>query len=215
LIKRINGKTEGYRKNQVNYTLLHQQSSKLAILLPGRGYSVEAPLLFYSTGLLFSKGYNVLHINYQYDNQEFSQLSPEEQTQQIRVDVDSVIDEVLADDRYDEYCLIAKSIGTIGLSHLVTQDRFKTSKTVWLTPLLTRDKVFQAMLHSHQECLSIIGDSDPIFQADLYEKLQANKNMSLICIERANHSLEFDHDIFNSIDVLKQVLKEIDYFMRS
>nr|WP_263327575.1 alpha/beta hydrolase [Neobacillus sp. Marseille-Q6967] len=207
MIKRISEKT----KNGVAYTLLKQESTKLTIILPGMGYTVQAPLLFYSTSLMFSKGYDVLHINYQYDK-DFSDLSIEKQIRHIFDDVDSVLHEVLTSYPYTDFTFIAKSIGTVGLASLVNYERFFNAKIVWLTPLITKDFVFQEMGFAAQESLVIIGDNDPVYDAERLEALKSNKNMIIRVITGVNHGLEYENDIYNSIEIIKLVTKEIDHF---
>lgn len=205
--KRINEKAQ----NGIDYTLLKQESSKLAIILPGMGYTVQAPLLYYSTGLMFNKRYDVLHINYQYDS-SFSKLGTNEQFLKIHEDVNEVINLVLAGNPYKDFTIIAKSIGTLALAALVNQERFFKAQTVWLTPLITRDVVYQALQLAAQQSLVIFGDEDPVYDEERFNVLKEITNITAKVITGLNHGLEIENDIYHSIEVIKQVTKEIDHF---
>ncbi|WP_240338467.1 hypothetical protein [Peribacillus alkalitolerans] len=47
-----------------------EETNHLVIVLPGAGYTTQSPLLHFTTGLFYTKGFDVLHINYTYNRQE-------------------------------------------------------------------------------------------------------------------------------------------------
>ncbi|MFN7252407.1 MAG: alpha/beta hydrolase [Anaerobacillus sp.] len=185
-----------------------EPSNKLAIILPGAGYTTQAPLLHFTTGLLYKKGFDVLHVNYTYNSKELSALSEEDFTN----DVQLVIDTVLKNKPYEICYFVAKSIGTIGLSHLLKNPMFKDAKAVWLTPLLQRDDVFNAMNNTNNRGLCIIGDKDRCFIIDRFEELNKNTKLTLKVIQGGNHSLELGDEPIESIDILKKVILDINEF---
>jgi hypothetical protein len=208
------GSAAGYRNQPVSFQLIKQnkQASSLAVMLPGRGYTVQGPLFHYSTGVFLNKGFDVLHVNYDYNTVQSESLTLEEEIKQITQDVNSVLDHILIDQPYEDYTLIGKSLGTIALSSIVNRMAFKNAKIVWLTPLLQLDYVMEMMLFSTQNGLCIIGDEDPCYISEKFEKLKEKENMHTLLIPGTEHSLNYSDRPVDSIDVLKKVITKISNF---
>ena len=183
-------------------------SNSLAIILPGIGYTTQAPLLHYSRSIFLNKGYDVLQVNYRYIPETFFSMSGEEFTS----DVQSVIEKIFINNSYSNYAIIAKSIGTIALSYLLDKPIFKSATAIWLTPLLKRTEVFNALLNSSNKGLCIIGDKDPIHVPEKFEEIKSNNNINRMLIEGVNHNLEDDTDLIKSLAVLKEVMLKIKEF---
>ncbi|MBT2663335.1 alpha/beta hydrolase [Bacillus sp. ISL-45] len=195
----------------IPFRLIEQKegTDNLVIVLPGAGYSTHAPLLYYTTGLFYNKGFDVLHINYSFNRQEISSLNE----RQLARDVQLGIDNATKDKKYSNYYIVAKSIATKVLRCLLEQTMFKETKLIWLTPLLQNDDVFNAMLNSNHKGLCIFGEKDShCFILERYEKLKSNRNLTLKVVEGGNHSLELDEEPIKSIDILKSVISDINEF---
>lgn len=194
----------------IPFSLIEQkeETNNLVIILPGAGYTIQAPLLRFTTGIFYNKGFDVLHINYTFNRQELSVLSEEDFTR----DVQLVFDHATKNKKYSNYYIVAKSIGTVALSYLLNHTMFKEAKVVWLTPLLQRDDVFHALVNSNHKGLCIIGDKDHCFIVDRFEKLKDNPNLSFKVVDGGNHSLELDEDPIKSIELLKSVMIDINEF---
>jgi len=204
----------GYKNISVSYQLFQpeQASGQLAIMFPGRGYTVQGPLFHYSTGVFLNKGFDVLHVNYDYTTEESNAMELDEHIKQISIDVNAVMDQVLSTSTYDNYTLIGKSIGTIALSSIVQRNEFADARVIWLTPLLHLDVVFDQMLSATQPGLSIIGDQDPCYIKDRFDQLATIENMTSILMPGTEHSLNYADKPIESIDVLKKVISEISAF---
>lgn len=205
--------TENYKgddSNSIPYKMIEQKekTNSLTIVLPGAGYTTQAPLLHFTTGVFYNKGFDILHVNYKYNSQELSALSEEGFTNKVQF----AIDKATQHKEYDNYYLVAKSIGTIALSYLLSNQMFKNAKVVWLTPLLQRDDVFNVMLKSDNKSLCIIGDKDSCFIEERLEKLKNNHKLKINVVEGGNHSLELNEKPIQSIDVLKSVILDINDF---
>ncbi|MBX9975949.1 alpha/beta family hydrolase [Cytobacillus firmus] len=185
-----------------------EEANSLVIVLPGAGYTTKAPLLHFTTGLFYTKGFDVLHINYTFSREEMSVLSEVDFTR----DVQHAIDNAIKNKKYRNYYVVAKSIGTIALSHLLNNAMYKGAKAVWLTPLLQRDDVFNALVNSDHKGLCMIGDRDSCFIEERFEKLKKNQNLILKVIDGGNHSLELDEEPIKSIEILKGVISNINEF---
>lgn len=185
-----------------------EESQDLVIILPGAGYSTQAPLLHFTTEVFYTKGYDVLHINYTLSREELSSLNEEE----FGKDVQFAIDTAIKDKKYKKYYIVAKSIGTKALSYLLDQTMYQDAKVVWLTPILQNDVVFNAMVNSEQRGLCIIGNQDICYVPERFEALQNNPNLQLRMVEGANHGLELEKEPIKSIELLKSVISDINEF---
>lgn len=204
----------GYKEKDIHYTVLStdEHAPKLAILLPGAGYTAQAPLLHYSTGVFLHKSVDVLQVNYTYNDKFYDHFSMDELVEAIKFDVGTIIDKVLGEKSYDGYYLVGKSLGTIAMASLLDREIFYHAKAVWLTPLLNRDDVFESMVHSRNESLCFIGNDDTHYNAERYRQFDNNPKLVTKLLEGADHSLQYKSDPVRSIDLLKTVIKEIDAF---
>lgn len=194
----------------IPFRLIEQQETadNLVIILPGAGYTTQAPLLHFTTSLFYTKGFDVLHINYSFSRQELSYLSEKDFT----IEIQRTMGKAIENKKYKNIFVVAKSIGTIALSYLLHNKMLKDAKTIWLTPLLQRDDVFKAMVTSENKGLCIIGDKDSCFIAERFEKLKNNRQLTFHLVEGGNHSLELDGLPIESVEILKGVLMEISNF---
>lgn len=204
----------GYKDKDIHYTVLStdEHSEKLAIMLPGAGYTAQAPLLHYATSVFLHKSFDVLQVNYTYNDKFYDHFTMDELVEAIKYDVDAVIHKVLEGNSYDGYYLVGKSLGTIAMASLLKREIFYNAKAVWLTPLLNRDDVFESMLHSRNESLCFIGDDDTHYNAERYRQFTNNPKLVTRLLEGADHSLQYKSDPVSSIDLLKTVTKAIDEF---
>ena len=204
----------GYKEMGIPFTILStvEDARHLAILLPGAGYTVQAPLLHFSTGVFLNKSFDVLQVNYSYNDKFYDDFTIEEIDQAIKYDVKVVIDKVLANKTYENYYLIGKSLGTIAMSSELKRDVFKEAKALWLTPLLNQEDVFESMLNGSNSSLCLIGDNDHHYNAERYAQLANNKNLVSRLYPNADHGLQYESDPVNSIDLLKVIVKEINEF---
>jgi hypothetical protein len=194
----------------IPYRLIEQddETNSLVIILPGAGYTTQAPLLHFTTGVFYSKGFDVLHINYKFSREEMSALNEGD----FARDVQLAIDNATKNKKYSNYYVVAKSIGTIALSYLLNHSMPKDANIVWLTPLLQRDDVFNAMANSENKGLCMIGDKDSCFIEERFEKLKNNQNLRLKVVEGGNHALELEKEPIQSIEILKSVISAINEF---
>lgn len=208
------GSVTGYKEKDIHYTVLStdEHASKLAIMLPGAGYTAQAPLFHYSTGVFLQKSVDVLQVNYTYNDKFYDPFSMDELVEAIKYDVDAIIKEVLEENSYEGYYFVGKSLGTIAMASLLDMEIFHHAKAVWLTPLLNRDDVFESMLHSRNDSLCFIGDDDTHYNAERYRRFTNNPNLVTRLLAGADHSLQYKSDPVSSIDILKTVIKEIAEF---
>ncbi|SDI12875.1 hypothetical protein SAMN04487975_11233 [Planococcus glaciei] len=205
---------KGYKDLDIPYSLIthEEQSNKLAIFLPGAGYTTQRPLFHYSEEILLKKGFDVLNVNYRYNDTDYDSFDMDELSTAIKLDVKTVIDEVLKDGAYKEFYLVGKSLGTIALCTELERDAFKDAKVVWLTPLIHRDDVLDKMVQNPNKGLSFIGDNDYCYSEERYKLLTENSNLISRLFPNVDHSMEYKGDPFKSIETLKSIMEEINQF---
>ena len=195
----------------IPFRLIEQKevTNNLVIVLPGAGYTTQAPLLHFTTGVFYTKGFDVLHINYTFSRQEMAALNERD----LARDVQLAIDNAIKDKKYSNYYVVAKSIGTKVLRYLLDNTMLKDAKVVWLTPILQNDDVFNTMVNSNNKGLCIFGEKDSVcFITERFEKLKSNQNLLLKVVDGGNHSLELDKEPIKSIEMLKGVISDINEF---
>lgn len=209
------GSVLGYREMEVPFNLISEVegTKKLVVFLPGAAYTVQSPAFHYSQYIFLEKGFDVLQVNYLYNDQVYDEFTKEELSEAIKYDVKTVLEEVLKDTSYETFYFVAKSLGTIALTSIVNQDLFKDAHIVWLTPLLQLDDVFSAMVVSENRGLCIIGDNDRCYIEDRFNQLKDKSTIMASMLPNVNHRLEYDHSTVESIDVLKNVIKDIQEFV--
>lgn len=184
-------------------------SEKLAIILPGLGYTVLGSLLHYPAQLAFSHGYDVLKIQYQYD----PTLSFDDVVSSLYEDVPQVLETVLQSHSYSDYCFIGKSLGTYAMDSVLQQSDFQNAISIWLTPLLQEDPVYLSMTARSAPGISFIGSADTCYVKDRYQALN-DSSIQMNLIPDANHALELSHSQANeNLAILMGILNKIDHFL--
>lgn len=213
----IEGKTVRNNHSTIPYLWIRQKhkSDGLCIMLPGLGYTTQAPLFHYATGLFVNNNLDVLRINYDYrKNEYFSKLTGTEKDDWMYEDVKAVIQDVLKETQYEQYYIVNKSLGSIPMAYERTQNELlQSSYGIWLTPLLKDETVYNAMLSENLPALCIIGDKDPHFIEDRIQALKNNNQIHTVIIPNANHSLEINEDVFTSIQIVNLIMNEIQLFI--
>lgn len=205
---------QGYKEMQVPYSLVQsgEKTNALAIFMPGSGYTNQRPLFHFSEGIFLNQGADVLEIDYRYKEKDYDHFDMEELSKAIQIDVKTVIDQVLRESSYDEFYLVAKSLGTIALCTELKRADFKNARVVWFTPLIHRDDVLQAMVESPQAGLCFIGDNDPCYSASRYNQLENNTKIIAHLLPGITHDMEYVDQPIPSIDVLKEIMKKLSQF---
>lgn len=208
------GTIEGFKGNTVPYLLIRQEEAaeRLAIVLPGAGYTAQAPLLHYATDIYLQKGYDVLNVNYRYNDSFYDDFTMEELSDAIRFDVAAINDVAIADSPYAQFCLIGKSLGTIAMASELARPIFRSAEAIWLTPLIKRPDVFEAMRELPNRALGFIGDADPNYEEERWNQLEAIPQLDLRLVPGTEHSLELAGRPLESIGILKDIMAEIQKF---
>ncbi|MBE5931436.1 MAG: hypothetical protein E7268_10360 [Lachnospiraceae bacterium] len=169
---------------------------KLAVMFPGVGYTMDFPLLYYASFWYEAKGYEQIHMKY--NSILFApNLMKEEKTLKAR---DYIWEKVKNIDfsAYDEVVFFSKSFGTAEAGILAERLGINPVQ-IYLTPVPTALPYIKA------------GDTVVIGTADeVYPECKAyfdEHGIQPMYIEEADHSLEVKGKLFESLEILKNVMK--------
>ncbi len=213
------GTAFGRHHDLINYSLIRPSevpSSTVIFMCPGGGYSLDKPLLYYSTMLLLQKRMDVVHIQYDYKEKlEYGRLSREEQSDWMYQDVNGVVNQVLSEHSYENVMFLGKSVGTMPIANGLCQDpRFSAAKVILLTPIINNQRLAANLLRCKQEMLIVLGTKDHFYHQGNLEAIRTQKpNIRLSIMAEANHALEIGWDVEGSLDVLHQAMAQIDEFI--
>ena len=172
---------------------------KLVVMFPGVGYNMDCPLMYYASFLYEANGYEQIHMKY---NSIFFEpdLTREEKTLKVR---DYVWEKVKDIDfsAYDEVVFLSKSFGTVEAGFLAEKMGIYIVQ-IYLTP------VPRALTYIKAADIVVIGTAD-----EVYPECMAycdERGIQPLCIEGANHSLEVEGRPFESLEILKDVMKFVE-----
>ena len=207
----------GYRNEPVPHTFFKQESDTkhLAIILPGRGYTAQMPLLFYPANLLLAKGADVLQVDYGYDQRpDFQSLAVNEQLQWLFADVSAAYRAGVTQRTYQQVSFVGKSLGRLSMGHLFsTETLLPQVKAVWLTPLVRIDTLRQQIKHFAGPSLFVIGTADPHYDRAYLAEVQEATGGEVVTIEGADHGLNIGEDVLQSIQALEKVIRAVEDFL--
>ena len=192
----------------------HSGTERLAVLFPGMRYSIDMPLLYYTSRLLVSGGADALLVDYRYhEDPTFMSADEQERARQLTGDVTAACRVALSQRSYRDVTIVGKSIGTLAMAHLLsTESNLSAARAVWLTPLLRNENLRRQINNWRGKSLFVIGTSDPEYDEALLAEVEAATRGKSLVIEGGDHSLEIDGDFFGSLQALEKVLRAIRRF---
>lgn len=172
---------------------------KLVIMFPGVGYTMDCPLLYYASFLYEAKGYEQIHMKY---NNIFFEpdLTREEKSLRVRGYVWEKVKEIDFN-LYDEVVFLSKSVGTVEAGFLAEKLGIDIVQ-IYLTP------VPDAFPYIKEKDTVVMGTAD-----EVYPECKAycdKQEIRPLYIEGANHSLEVEGKLFESLEILRDVMRYIE-----
>lgn len=182
-------------------------SKKLAVILPGTGYTKDKPLLYYATTIAMKKGYDIVSVDYD----KFFEGVNYRNADEMNAVADKAygyaaqkLDEIDFS-QYTTIVFIGKSFGTIvGTTYAL--EHGLNLQQVWYTP------VMEAYEKATGRIVAFMGDKDPIANVDEALLKAKEKEIPLHVYPNANHSLATG-DALIDIDTLKDVMTITDEFL--
>ncbi|MDQ3879640.1 MAG: hypothetical protein M3295_00945, partial [Chloroflexota bacterium] len=184
-----------------------QGAASWAIVLPGAGYSAQAPLLWYARRAVLEAGRSVLAITDVFDRQ-----SDEDPIQWVEERVKGALEYVRATDAHP--LLIAKSLTSLA-SRLAAAEGLPA---VWLTPLIADEgtsvaaQVLAGLRSGDKPRLLIGGTDDPTWDGRTASSLP---HTAILELPGADHSLEAANDVARSLEYLKRATDAMSRFAAS
>lgn len=204
----------GYQHARVPNLFYHQQreTDHLAIVFPGMGYTAQMPVLYYPARLLVDRGADVLRVDYAYHNVMFPSLVAAGQNPRLQDDVMAAYRVGTSQRRYERVTLVGKSLGTLALGYLLANAQLPPVRCIWLTPLLLDDQLRSQISQLKSAGFLAIGTADPFYDTDRLAEVVATGCRTLV-IEGADHSLEIQGNLVESIRVQAQIIEALEQFI--
>lgn len=207
----------GYHHEPVPHTFFKQDvaTDHLAVILPGRGYTAQMPLLFYPVNVLLNRGADVLRVDYAYDRQPaFAALSFDQQLPWLWADVSAAYNAGLSQRAYQQITIVGKSLGTLAMGHLLTTATLPPRvNAIWLTPLVRFDPLCQQIKQIQAKSLFVIGTADPQYDPAILAELQQATGGEVVAVEGADHGFDIKGDVIQSIRAVEQAVRAIETFL--
>ena len=186
---------------------LVENTKKLAVILPGIGYTCDRPLLYYGGKLAQGLGWEVVRVPYggfpekvRGDAEKMRQSAEMAlaQTEEMLRDVDWK--------RYGQILFISKSVGTVVAAAYAHAHRL-SCRHILFTPV---EATFTVPVGN---AIAFHGTADPWVATETLTRLCREADIPLYITENANHSLETG-DVPLDIRNLQAVMARAEAFMR-
>lgn len=175
------------------------EAQRIALLAPGGGYGVDAPLLFYPKLAVTRRGAEAHPITWRLpENFDDTQ----HQIDVVRAQVAEALDDI-ADNASP--LIIGKSLGSLAAA-LAAE---RALPAIWLTPLLTVPEVVTAIQSAARPALLIGGTADAFWDPATARRISPH----VLEIPAADHALHVPGPVSATIAVAGQILDTIEAFI--
>ncbi|MFF3636893.1 alpha/beta hydrolase [Streptomyces sp. NPDC002250] len=175
---------------------------RVAIVVPGVGYSPARPLLHFARSVLLRHGWTVQELWWQIPD-GFAEFTVVDRIVWVERQVTEAIEAEAGACRL----VVGKSLGSLACG--ITADR--NIPAAWLTPVLTVDHVAAALRRATEPTLLIGGGADKLWDS----RIAASLHHDVLEVPSADHGLELADDAAGSVEVLRQVVSRLDRFIGS
>jgi len=169
-------------------------TGKLAVILPGSGYSPAHPLLEFGRQALLQHGWVVQQV--WWDQIERGQIEPEDW---VVSQAEAVLETAPAD---VEVLLMGKSLGTMAAGVAASRGL----PAVWFTPLLSRPRCVEWHRSATQPALLVGGTADPDWDGALARQLSGD----VLEVEGATHFMHVPGDAVRSAEIHVDLVWALD-----
>ncbi|MFE9604090.1 alpha/beta hydrolase [Streptomyces hokutonensis] len=176
---------------------------RVAVVVPGVGYTPAMPLLHFARAVLLQHGWTVQELWWRIPD-DFSRFAVEERIGWVEAEVARAVDAEAGACRL----VVGKSLGSLGCG--VVAERGIAA--AWLTPVLTIDQVVRGLRRAQAPTLLVGGGADKLWDSRIAQSLRQHEVLE---IPSADHSLELADDARGSVEVLREVVSRLDRFVGS
>jgi predicted alpha/beta-hydrolase family hydrolase len=188
-----------------SFLMQDSRSEKLLVMLPGRGYTCEHPLLYTLRRAAGQMGFDVLSVQYGF---QITNTEPgPEMTAYLQSDVQQAVEPVLARG-YRRVCIAGKSLGTPLSAELARSLTQEAVSLILLTPI---GGAVQGL--GNIPTLAIIGTADPLYSTEEVAAFQNHPSIKWKVYEGLNHSLEVKGDWASSLSSLPDIIRTCQAFL--
>ncbi|MFJ5956893.1 hypothetical protein ACIQC5_13155 [Paenarthrobacter sp. NPDC092416] len=173
------------------------EAAKVAVLLPGSGYPVEGPLLFWVGELLGELGWHVQAVRWTPDD------SPSENPHAFAANAAESAFAASPESR--QRLVVAKSFSSLSIPW-AEQTR---TPGIWLTPLLTDARVRNTVATTSKNDLFIGGTKDKLWDGGRKSETAG----TFLEVPGADHSLQIPNDWRASQEAQTEVFGRIEQFV--
>jgi hypothetical protein len=168
--------------------------TRCAVLLPGVRYFSQAPLIWFSREAAQARGWSAVEVDERApgDQEPFEWMRGQALSALDATDAELTV-------------VVGKSLGSAA-APLVSE---RGLPAVWLTPLLTRPDVTEALAAASAPALAIGSPDDPSWGQG---ELPDNPALEVLELPGLDHSLQVSGDPLASLDVLRTVTDRIGAF---
>jgi predicted alpha/beta-hydrolase family hydrolase len=191
-----------------NKLLLNEaRSGRLLVMLPGRGYTNDHPLMHYVSVVGLQNGYDVLRVEYGFQaaNLSFAAIEPDKFAA-IGQESKKAVELTLARGGYSHVCIAAKSMGTPMAVMMMPDFDVPNKALILLTPVQNA-----AAMTGDIRTLAVIGTADAAYDA---AKTADTDTLTWHVLDGLNHSLEKEGDWRESLLSLTKVTGLCDKFLK-
>ncbi|GMA17443.1 hypothetical protein E5F05_11145 [Deinococcus metallilatus] len=214
--QRVELEVRGYRNEPLEHRYRRQDTEPagLGLLLPGMGYGLAHPGLRYSALLLDELGFDTFGLETRYASEAFRNVSEEEAQEWLRADFAAALAAARGARNSSQLCVVAKSLGTLGLHLLLTEEPLPPqARLIWLTPLLSRPELRESIRQRGAHSLVVIGTQDPHYQTDWLNELAA-AGTTVLVLEGTDHVFENAGDVMASVGNLEKIVGSMKAFLQ-
>ena len=168
-----------------------------AVILPGgSGYTVDHPLLWWTAQVLAESGWRVVIVRWTID--DAARADP---TTFVADAAEHALDLAGPAERT---LIVGKSFGTFAVPWAAEQGW----PGVWLTPVLTRPEIANALLDSSTPGLLVGGTADELWDSELATR----SGLEVLEVDDADHILYTAGDWKGSFEILRRTLEAVERF---
>ena len=184
-----------------------ENTKKIAVILPGIGYTCDRPLLYYGGKMAQNLGFEAVRVPYGgFPEKVRGDLEKMRQSAEMALVQTEETLRGIDWDQYGQILFIAKSVGTV-VATAYAHAHGLSCNFILFTPV---EATFAVPV---ENAIAFHGTADPWAETETLKRLCREANVPLHITENANHSLETG-DVLPDIRNLQTVMKQVKTFMR-
>lgn len=191
----------------IENTFFRQDGSRLAVVLPGRRGGWLTAAVYYPVLGVLDAGLDVLCLD---DWVHDDAPTPVK----LRDDVIAAVRAGRATGDYRQVVLVGKSLGTLVMAELISNDAgLADAPSIWLTPLVRDDRVASALRRLDTPALIVIGTEDEHHDPDVLSEMESRAHRVLV-LPGTHHGLAIDSDALGSAEIPRTLVRAVLDYLR-